>query len=163
MTIEVGAGTMTIAGVAFLALQSLVFLLISERLKASLKRENDKFLENLRWDFKVREQAARVAEYMALAHQLKPDSSEEDYRTANRFAWELAMWLPPDVYKALAQALIVPSKEVNILSIVIQVRKILLGDQAGNLIEENIISHAPNIGRNRQQDPSSEQETPSQQ
>jgi hypothetical protein len=50
-------------------------------------------LENLKWDIKVRKQAAKIAEYMALARDHCADSSVEDYRKANRLSWELALWL----------------------------------------------------------------------
>ncbi len=130
------------------AIQSLVFLLLSARLKASLQRENAVFLEKLRWEIKVREQAAKVAEYMALARALKESSLEEDYRMANRLAWELGMWLPTEVYRAMGQALSKPDGTINPLLVVIDVRKVLLGDAAGDLNQNDIIHHAPAIGKN---------------
>jgi len=130
-------------------LQFITSLWISERLKTSLQQETNEVLEKLRWDFKIREQGAKVAEYMALARNLRHDSSEEDYREANRLAWELAMWLPADVYRALAQALATPTEQFNPLTVTIQVRKILLGNSAGDLTSEHILQHAPGIGEQR--------------
>jgi hypothetical protein len=130
-------------------LQFLLALWISERLKAALQRETGEVLERLRWDFKVREQGAKVAEYMALARNLREDSAEQDYRSANRLAWELAMWLPTDVYKVLGRALASPSEEANPLVVAIKVRKILLGSAAGDLVPNDIIQHAPGIGKRK--------------
>ena len=63
-----------ILGVGLLgALQYLASLLMSERLKTSLQKEHSTFLEHLKWEVKVREQAVRVAEYLALARSLKED------------------------------------------------------------------------------------------
>jgi hypothetical protein len=130
-------------------LQFLLALWITERLKAALQRETNAVLEKMRWDFKVREQAAKVAEYMALARNLREDSPEEDYRMANRLAWELAMWLPADTYKALGKALATPDASVNPLSVAIAVRGILLGPAAGDLAQDHVIQHAPAIGKQR--------------
>lgn len=98
-------------------------------------------------ELKAKERAEKVAEYMALARKLKVDSSDEDYLKANRLSWELAMWLPTDVYKSLGKAITKPDKEINPLSVVISVRKVLLGNNAGDLKQEDIIHHAPGIGR----------------
>ena len=133
--------------VSLAALQFLVSLLVSERLKASLQKETGRFLETLRWELKVREQAAKVAEYMALARDLREDSSVGDYRNANRLAWELALWLPANVYRAVGKAISAPDSKTNPLSVVVDVRRVLLGEAAGDLVPDNIIHHAPGIGR----------------
>jgi hypothetical protein len=139
---EIGLGVLLLG-----ILQYLVTLWISSRFKASLQKENAKFLEKLKWEFKVREQAAKVAEYMSLARNLKKDSSEEDYRKANTLSWELAMWLPDDVYKSMGNALSNPDDSNNPLSVVIAVRKVLLDSKAGDLTSNDVIHHAPEIGK----------------
>ena len=139
---EIGIGVLLLG-----ALQYLVVLWISSKFKAALQRENSKFLEKLKWEFKVREQAAKVAEYLSLARNLKHDSNEEDYRKANTLSWELAMWLPTDVYQSLGKALSNPDQQTNPLSVVIDVRKVLLGNIAGELTADHVIHHAPGIGK----------------
>lgn len=128
-------------------LQYLVSLWIEERLKVSLQKEHSVFLENLKWEVKVREQAVRVAEYLALARGLKEDSPDSDYRKANQISWELAMWLPEDIYKEMVGAIVAPSEKANELTTTISVRKLLLKEKAGNLAPENIAHHAPGIGK----------------
>lgn len=98
-------------------------------------------------ELRAKERAEKVAEYMALARVLKETSSEEDYQKANRLSWELAMWLPSDIYKSMGSALSKPDNEFNPLSVVILVRKELLGNTAGNLTQDDIIHHAPSIGK----------------
>ena len=139
---EIGLGV-----VLFAALQYLASLWISERLKASLQKEHAAFLESLKWDMKVREQAVRVAEYLALARSLKEDSPDSDYRRANQLSWELAMWLPEDIYKKMAGAITSPNENTNELTTVVSVRSLLLKEKAGNLTSENIAHHAPGIGK----------------
>lgn len=98
-------------------------------------------------EIKAKERAEKVAEYMALARRLKESSPDEEYQKANRLSWELAMWLPSDVYKSLGNALSKPDKVYNPLSVVISVRKQLLGNAAGDLSQDDVIHHAPGIGQ----------------
>jgi hypothetical protein len=100
-------------------------------------------------ELRAKERAERVAEYMALATVLKESSSEKDYQKANQLSWELAMWLPADVYKSLGKALSKPDKKINPLSVVISVRKVLLDNTSGDLVQDDIIHHAPGIGKKK--------------
>ena len=147
MAIDIGLTGVSLGVILFAALQYLASLWISERLKTSLQKEHSEFLEGLKWDLKVREQAVRVAEYLALARNLKEDSPDSDYRKANQLSWELAMWLPEDIYKEMVGAIASPSKGTNELTTVVSVRSLLLKDKAGHLTSENIAHHAPGIGK----------------
>lgn len=129
-------------------LQFLLSNWIKSRLENSIKHEYDKFLEEYKYEIKVREQAARVSKYLALARRLKEDSPESDYERANQLSWELAMWLPSNIYKSMAKAIVTPDNETNELTVTIEVRKILLKDKAGNLKSDDIAHHGPGIGNN---------------
>ena len=145
---EVGIGVLLLA-----AIQCLIGLWIKARLEGSIKHEYDRKLEEFRYEIKVREQASKVAEYMEFARHLREDSKPADYQKANRLAWELAMWLPSDVYKRMAESLVNPNEQNNPLEVVIAVRKLLLDDKAGDLAADNILSHSPGIGKNRRPSP----------
>ena len=134
--------TILLAVLAFLAKSWLL-----ARLKTSLQKEHSKFLLELQWESKAREQAEKVAEYLALARQLNEESSAEDYVKANQLSWELAMWLPEDIYNETVQAIANPNKDRNELSAVIAVRSILLKEKAGNLNQDSVAHHAPGIGK----------------
>ena len=149
MTIELGLLEISIGVILLGTLQFLASLWISERLKASLQKENALFLEKIRWDIKVREQAERVAEYLAIARDLKESDTPEVYQRTNRLNWELAMWLPEDLYKAMMDAIAKPNDKNNPLSVVVAIRKYLLGATAGELSQNNIGHHAPGIGKNK--------------
>jgi len=114
----------------------LLLIWLGELYKVSLQR-----------DEKVREEAEKVAQYMSLASKLKENSPKSDYREANRLSWELAMWLPEDVYKAIGPALVHPDKNNNAATVIISVRKVLLGKNAENLSQNDIIFHGPGIAR----------------
>jgi hypothetical protein len=137
----------SIGVILFGVVQYLASLWISERLKISLQKEHSTFLENLKWELKAREQAVRVAEYLALARSLKEDSPKSDFRKANQMSWELAIWLPDEIYKEMVRAITDPNENTNELTTVISVRKLLLKEKAGTLNSDNIAHHAPGIGK----------------
>ena len=100
-------------------------------------------------ELRAKQQAEKVAEYMALARSLKPDSSDADYQKANQMAWELAIWLPSQIYQSMSAALTAGDGVNNPLSVAISVRKELLGSAAGTLTQSDVLHHAPNIGDKR--------------
>lgn len=136
--------TILISILAFLARN-----LFIERIKLVFQKEHSKFLDDLQWNRKVQEQAARVAEYLALARKLREDSAEIEYERANQLSWELAMWLPDEIYKHMTMAIAAPGPDINELTVSIEVRKLLLGDKAGNLTPDDIAHHSPGIGKKK--------------
>jgi hypothetical protein len=140
LLLEVGLNTALLLG----ALWFLLPLWISERFKAGLQRENAAFLERLRWDLKAREQAARVAEFLALIWRLE---SDEDCRKATRLSWELALWLPADLYKEVKAAHSNTNENQNMLTALISVRKYLLKENAGDLDMNDILYFKLGIGK----------------
>lgn len=146
MGITLGLPEMSVLALLLGGLQYLSALWISERLKTSLQKEHSAFLEGLRWDLKAREQAVHVAEYLALGRSLRDDSPAADFRRANQMSWELAMWLPEDVYREMTLALVNPAPTRNELTTVLSVRQMLLGERAGTLCADDIAHHAPGIG-----------------
>ncbi|MHB8579340.1 MAG: hypothetical protein ACYDA4_05705 [Ignavibacteriaceae bacterium] len=137
----------SLTAVIFLIVAFIARNLFIERLKLALQKEHSKFLDELQWNRKVQEQAARVAEYLALARRLTESSSESDYQHANQLSWELAMWLPDEIYKQMTFAIARPNQNVNELSVTISIRKLLLGGKAGNLSADDIAHHAPGIAK----------------
>jgi hypothetical protein len=129
------------------ALTFLLTLWITERLRASLQKENNEYLEKLKWEQKTREQSVRAATYLAHVRDLREDDCRETYIKANELGWELAMWLPDDLYRSLTQALVYPDKRKNVLSVVVEIRQALLGKAAGSLSADEIMFHAPGAGQ----------------
>lgn len=150
MQVVVTLNSLVGAAALLAILQFLISLWLSERFKTQLQRETGVFLESVRWDMRVREQAAKVAEYMALARDLNDNSTPEEYRRANQLAWELALWLPAEIYRSMSAALTKPSEATNPLSVVAEVRRVLLAGRLGDLTSEDVLHHAPGIGRFRQ-------------
>src|SRR5690348_7138368 len=82
---------------------------IVERIKNALQKQHTQFSSDLQWEIKIKERAERVAEYISLARSLSEKSTEEEYRKANRLSWELAMWLPDEIYKQMILAIAAPN------------------------------------------------------
>ncbi len=89
----------------------------------------------------MREQSVKVAEYLALARKLNDESSAEDFRTADKLGWELAMWLPDDIYRRMTYAVRHPREGNTILDVVIDCRKLVLGSEAGTLGPNEVAHH----------------------
>ena len=121
-------------------------LWVAEQIKSQAQKDHTKFSEALRWELKSREQAVKVAEYLALVNTLSDCSSAKEYRKANQLSWELAMWLPEDIYRKMVEGVVNRNANSNELTTVIQVRKLLLGDNSGNLTSGNVAIHGPSIG-----------------
>ena len=104
----------------------------------------DRRMEDLRYDVRIREQAAKTAEYLSLAWQLGADEDKQTYRRANQLGWELALYLPPDVYRHVCAAIATPGDDQNVLTALLAVRQHLLGKQTGDLVADELLLHAPN-------------------
>jgi hypothetical protein len=136
----------TLAG--FAAIQFVLGAWFKSRLDASIKAEKDQLMEEYKYQIKAREQASKVAEYFSYYFRLKPDSSEADYRKANQLAWELALWLPEEIYRDVTRAASSSNAENNIFSALLSVRGLLL-KEPGNLTQDDILFHAPNANAHK--------------
>jgi hypothetical protein len=113
-------------------------------IEAKFKARFDRALEDYRFELRSREQAAKIAEYSAIAWGLKATDSEELYRRANQLAWELFLWLPAETYKRLGRGLAAGS--IERAEVLADVRKALLKERAGDLGPDHLIVHFPNVG-----------------
>ena len=147
MEFTLGLPEICLGGLLFCVIIWLLRLLFTETVKTLIQKEHAKFLEDLKWEVKSREQAVRVAEYLVSARSLAKGSPVSDYKHANKMSWELAMWLPEDIYRDMVMSVIKPNDDVNALTTVIAIRKLLLNEKAGNLKWEDIAYHAPGIGK----------------
>jgi hypothetical protein len=121
---------------------------VKARIEESVKHDYAKKLEDYKNDLKVREQAAKVAELLASIRwqeDPKGDDPERDRKLReaglafDRRAWELSLWLPSETYKKLAKCLVEKRDLASMKELLIDVRKLLLRDEAGDLIAGNIL------------------------
>lgn len=121
--------------------------LLSEKIKDYVVKSQINYTESVQWESNTRLKAEKVAEYLAFASQLEENSSKEDYIKANNMSLELAMWLPPDLYRDVVYAVKYQNFKNNNLSAIISVRKYLLKDKAEDLSQNDIAYHYPGIGK----------------
>lgn len=107
------------------------------------KLELNKRLEDYKNDAKIREQAAKVAEFLAFVRWNQKDMKGEDF---DKRAWELSLWLPTEIYIEVAKCLAGDENAKHMKQILIDVRKHLLKDKAGALIADNILHCANPAG-----------------
>ena len=110
--------TALVAIVQFLAVK-----LIEKRIEGSIRHEYDKKLEEFRFEIRRREQAARVAKLLAMRFRQPPPSPAE----FNELAWELSLWLPPDLVRELTSCLCGAEGAKEPKEILIAIRKQLQG------------------------------------
>jgi ABC-type uncharacterized transport system fused permease/ATPase subunit len=146
MKIEITLTWFVILVIIFSVIQFIASVWIKSELEKSIAARYDRVLEDYKYNLKVRERAEKVAEYMALQTNLKESSPQNEYDTVNKLGWELAMWLPADVYRKVTQAATRPTLKER-FETVIEVRKLLLGDKAGDLTWNDVMFHAPGIGK----------------
>lgn len=106
----------------------------------------DRRMEEHRREDRIREQAAKAAEYLALTFPLEASDDKGIYHRANQLGWELAFYLPPEVYRHVRDAVAGKRVDRNPLTAVIAVREHLLGKGAGDLAPEELAIHYPNAG-----------------
>jgi len=119
--------------------------LLRTTLEKALGFQFDKRLEEFRYGVRVREQAARIAEYLALHMLIEETDSKEDYARINKLGWELALYLPSEIYKHLRDAAINRTPDRNSLTALVAVREYLLRGEGGELTPDDISFHYPGI------------------
>ena len=109
---------------------------VKVRIEESVKYGYARKLEDYRNEIKIREQAARVASFLAYAkwHQSQLDGEDFD-----KTAWELSLWLPPEVCRELKKSLVGERTDETMKQVLLAARKVLLGDKAGDLSANDIL------------------------
>lgn len=145
MEIKINLTTATLIIIAISIIQFLIANWTKSRIDNSIKAEYAKILEDYKFDLKAREQAAKVAEYIALYQE-----DSKNFSRMNQLSFELALWLPEDIYKNLGKALIKADGEKNIFQVLVDIRKVILRKPTG-LTDKDIIFHAEGIGKKREE------------
>jgi hypothetical protein len=136
MGINVTLAELVTAVVSVGALQALVSWLLKAQLESSLKHHYDRRLEDLKFDIRKREQAARIAELLA-----EWASKPSDTRRLNQLCWEASLWLPESVARDLARTFLYQAGAKSTQELLIEVRKIINGGSDGLRSDE--IIHFP--------------------
>jgi len=104
-----------------------------------------KQIEDYKIQLSNRSKAAKVAEF--LTENISPNP---DYVKLNGYAMDLSLWLPTEIYRNLGRCICHEDKAPTPKQILIEVRKYLLKDAAGDLKHDDII-HFPFPNNNAEQ------------
>jgi len=112
----------------------LISLWVKTRVEESIKRIYAEKLEDYKRELSVRDQAARVAELLALVRT----GTAADIAKANQLSWEMSLWLPKETAKRLAQNLSKARGAPSHTELLLEIRCILLGLKEKDLEETDI-------------------------
>jgi hypothetical protein len=147
-------GSGIVAALAVLGVSALVWLIskwLDARLVESVRAEYQRDLARLNHEFskkleeykeqiKIRAQAARTSELLALALS----GEDEKAREFNKLVWELSLWLEPSLVIDLAHCLDPGSPNpIDPKEILVRIRKVLLKDDDDPVVAANILHRAP--------------------
>jgi hypothetical protein len=107
-------------GLTLGTLQVLIAFWLRARLEASIKHEYDRVLEEIKYDVRVREQAASIAELFA-----EWNSDPVDRKRLNQLTWEASLWLPTDIVRDVSRRLSNSVEAKDVKDILLSVRALL--------------------------------------
>ena len=99
-------------------------------------------------DFPAREKldlTEKVARYLVIAGTLDKNSAPDDYDLANELSLELAMVLPAAIYRAMVEAAAHPDGKVNPATVVVMMRREMVGPSDDELQAEQVAFHTPGV------------------
>ena len=99
-------------------------------------------------DFPAREKldlTEKVARYLVIAGTLDKNSAPDDYDLANELSLELAMVLPAPIYRAMVEAAAHPDGKVNPATVVVMMRREMVGASDDELQAEQVAFHTPGV------------------
>ena len=108
------------------------------RLEHSISHEYDRKLEEMKYEMRKREQAARVAKLLAMSFD--PETKPREF---NELAWELSLWLPKDLVWEITKCLCGESTAKNPKEILIEIRKVLNGGEDDGLEAGQLVHRLP--------------------
>jgi hypothetical protein len=130
-------------GILIVIATSLISMWIKTRLEESIKRIYAEKLEDYKRELSVRDQAARVAELLALVRS----ATSADIAKANQLAWELSLWLPAETVRRLAEHLTKAPNQSDHRPTLIEARRILLNLEKPDLTEKEIVTFSETLQR----------------
>ena|SRR5437773_124234 len=121
----------------FAALQAVATMWLKARLEESIRYEYERRLKDYERELRTRDRAAMIAKLFA-----EWISMPENPKQLNQLTWEAALWLPPEIVKALSSRLANATGAPELKSVLLAVRK-HLWSSADNVTENDIIHFTP--------------------
>ncbi len=144
-----GQGGLGILIIGFVLACGIIKIFLDSYISGSVNHALNKKLEEYKFENERKMLAVQAAEYLFLAVTLTESDSKELYQKVNKMGWELALLLPAEIYRKIVLA--IASKDYSAVKecyqSLLEVRKLILKDQAGDLSVDDIALHLPGIGR----------------
>ncbi|MFH0984572.1 MAG: hypothetical protein V1882_03440 [Candidatus Omnitrophota bacterium] len=114
---------------------------LGSRIEEAIKHEYGKMLEEFKFSFRQREQAAAIAKlfskwikYNGLEDKLLKESEKRDhFEEINRLNWELAIWIPDEEIVKKINGKLANNNEEDIRSLILDVRSLVLGKKSDGI------------------------------
>lgn len=135
VVVQLGFPHLALGVILLAALQWLISLWLKSRIESSIKHEYDKKLAEYQYEIKIREQAAIVADFFTEWAR----GEHADKSKLNRYSMDLSLWLPYEIYIKFGKCVCYAPDAPKPKDILIEIRKYLLKEAAGNLSAEQII------------------------
>ena len=120
-------------------LAALFWLLLKKwlliRMEKSIDQEYKKKLEEFKYEFRKREQAAQIAELLSRWLNLKDESKRE----LNRLSFEVFLWLPDEIVLLLSARLKNEPNAPNVQDILLAVRKVIQKSNSPSIRSEHVV------------------------
>lgn len=118
---------------------------IKESISAEFKKEHERLVADLRWEYSRREKATKTAdllsEWIALAHVPERSKDPLAYIEVQRKYWELALFLDPEPFNLLNKAL-TGQPGANHKDVIAELRNAMMPASAKKIRGEEIV-HFP--------------------
>lgn len=135
-----------IANVIALVGIPLVFWLVrnwvESKISSAVNLAASKQLEDYRADRDRRNQSQKIAEYLSYASNISDDVDDEYFRKCNQLAWELFLWLPPEIYRSVINSF---KPGGNFTEALLLTRRHLLQADDAELGPGDMIRHAKSV------------------
>jgi hypothetical protein len=119
----------------FTAAFGVIQFVLAKWIEGRISNRFAKFLEDYKYDIKVREQAAKIADFFAEWTL----GAEADKAKLNRYSMELSLWLPYELYSRFARCVTYQPGAPIYKDILIDIRKHLLKTEAGEMKAGDIV------------------------
>lgn len=146
MKIEISLGWAILISLLIPIGQFLSSVWIKTTLEGVINLKYQKTLEQYRYELQAKERAEKIAEYLSLYF-----SDSKDFERMTKLSYELALWLPADIYRSLGKSVKNAGPEMDknqktFFDVLIDARKYLLSEP-GDLTANDLISHKEGIGK----------------
>lgn len=135
LIVQAGFRDISLAIVLLAILQFLISLWLKSRLEASIKYSYERKMAEFQYELKIREHGTIIADFFSEWAK----GAAADMTKLRRLSMELSLLLPSELYKDFGKCTTYQPNGPNSNKLLIEIRKYILKDSAGDLKDTDII------------------------